>query len=342
MQQLIAVATGKVAVVDVPRPVITPGEMLVQLTMCGICGTDLMKVYSDTVAKPVHLGHEVVGTVAEIGEGVAGFVVGQRVALMHHVPDYGSHATRRGSATMDRQFKQTDFDPGGFAEFIRLSSQHVQYATCPIPDDMPDARAVFAEPLTCVLRALDRVDVRAGDTVCIVGVGAIGLLFVPLLRDQGARVVACDVRTARLDAALAWGADQPLLITPGELAAQPAATIPAPTVPPCDLVVLTVLTPETLTLAQQLIRDGGTILLFGAKPDTVIPLDLWQLWRREINIISSYGSTPDLLPRALAILRRATYKLEETISHQMPLGRGAEAFELMHRGQASKVAITSG
>ena len=336
MKQLICPATGELAIAEVPVPAIGPGEVLLRLSLCGICGTDLMKVYGESVPKPVQLGHEIVGTVVDVGEGVTRVSPGQRVAVAHHVPNYSSHYARRGSAPMDAQFKQSNVDPGGFAEFIRVPALHVQHTLELVPDDMPDLRAVFMEPLACCLRTFDRVSVLEGDTALIVGAGAVGLLFVPLLRDRSATVLVADVRRERLEAAAAWGATAGYVSGVDDVAAGVAQHTAGRG---ADLVILTVLTAATLALALASLRDGGTLVLFGAKPDTSLPLDFWQVWRREINLISSYSSTPELLPRAMAILRRPEYRLETIVSHVLPLADAGRGFDLVHQGLASKVVI---
>jgi L-iditol 2-dehydrogenase len=106
-----------------------------------------------------------------------------------------------------------------------------------------------------------------------------------------------------------------------------------------DQVILTIVNQATMSLALSAVREGGVLVLFGAKPDACFPLDCWQLWRREINVVSSYSSTPELLPRALAILGRNSYALEQTVSHILPLAEAAHGFQLVHDGQASKVVI---
>ena len=121
-------------------------------------------------------------------------------------PTTAAHFSRRGSAPMDALFKARNIDPGGFAEYIRLPALHVQHTLVPVPATMPDLRAVFMEPLACCLRTLDRIRVVEGDTVLIIGAGAVGLLFAPLLRDRSATVLAVDVRQARLDVLRQWGA----------------------------------------------------------------------------------------------------------------------------------------
>jgi L-iditol 2-dehydrogenase len=194
MKQLVCPTSGVLEVIEVPIPAIGPGELLVRLDACGICGTDLMKVFSPGIAGPIRLGHELVATVVQVGDGVERFAAGQRIAAAHHIPDYSSHYSRRGSEPMDAMFKRSNIDPGGFAEYIRLSASHVAHTVLPVPATMPDLRAVFMEPLACCLRALDRVTILEGDSILIVGVGAAGLLFVPVLRDRSTTVLVSDVR----------------------------------------------------------------------------------------------------------------------------------------------------
>lgn len=337
MLHAICPATGVIEVVDVPPPEIGPGEALIALDACGICGTDISKVYSASVAKPVQLGHEIVGGIVAVGAGVERLEVGQSVAVAHHVPDFASHYTRRNSAPQDALFKRSNIDPGGFAELIRAPALHVQHTVLPLPGGMPPLRGVFMEPLACCLRALDRVSVTEGDTVLLVGAGAAGLLFVPPLCDRSAAVHAADVRPERLEAARRWGAEAGYRVGAEDI---PAAVRRASEGRGADLIILTVLSAATLGLALEAVRDGGTVLLFGVKPDTLIGADFWQIWRREINLVSSYSATPDLFPRALAILRRPALSLEETISHLVPLKEAARGFQLVHDGQASKVVIT--
>ncbi len=337
MKHVICPATGVVELVDAPIPSIGRGEILVRMRVCGICGTDVAKVYSSDVPNPVQLGHELVGTVAEMGEGVDQLALGQRVAVGHHVPDFGSHYSRRGSEPMDPTFKRSNIDPGGFAEFVRVPAAHVEHTVLPVPETMPDLRAVFMEPLACCLRALDRVSVTEGDLVLIVGVGAAGLLFVPLLRDRSATVLVSDIRDERLELARQWGAEAGLLAGEDDVA---AACHDYSSGRGADLIVLTVVTQQTLTQALTAVRDGGTLLLFGVKPNLVAQVDLWSVWRREINVISSYSATPDLLPRSMAVLARDSYALEQTVSHSLPLQESPTGFALLHAGQASKVVIT--
>jgi L-iditol 2-dehydrogenase len=318
------------AEVVMPRP--GEGEMIIQLTLCGVCGTDVLKVFGD-YPRPQKLGHEVVGVVHETGASVERFKTGQRVALAHHVPDFASHYAMRGSETMDPQFKRSNIEPGGFAEFIRVPAPHLSHAVMPIPDHVPDRRAVFMEPLACCLRALDRVPLQQGDSALVVGVGAVGILFMPLLTAMGVKVIATDVRTERVALAEQWGA------TPsgGDV---PAACKTASDARGVDAVILTIVNDATVALALSSVRDGGTIILFGGKPGAVIPMPLWDIWLREINVISSYSATPKGLKRAMELLAGKSFEgIEALVSHEFKLAEAQVAFDLVHQGKASKVVI---
>ncbi|MCL6509379.1 MAG: alcohol dehydrogenase catalytic domain-containing protein [Anaerolineae bacterium] len=337
MKYLLCTADDTVACFEADPPAPAPGEIIARMTACGVCGTDALKVYNPGYAKPQKLGHECVGIVADIGAGVHGLRVGQRIAFAHHVPDPDSHYSRRGSETMDPQFKRTNIEPGGFSEFIRLSPLHVRHTVVPIPDHVPDLRAVFMEPLACCLRALDRAPVAADDTVLIVGVGAIGILFLPLLRSLGARVIACDVRAERLELAGDWGATD---ATPADQ--DVAALCRAHSAGRgADLVIVTALNQATFELALRSARDGGTVLLFGGKPGTRLSWDFWPAFLREINLITSYSATPAGLRRAMQFIAEHNPPLEALISHALPLEAAQEGFRLVHEGRASKVVITT-
>lgn len=324
-------------IVDLPRPEAGTGELLVQVRACGVCGTDLLKLYSPTVAKPIQLGHEVVGVVAAAGAGVAGWEVGQRLALAHHVPCYVCHYCRHGSYSMCAAFKASNIRPSGFSEYVLAPAVHVAHTALALPDATPDERAVFVEPLACCLRALKRVALLPGDTALVVGAGAIGLLFLALLRSQPIQLAALDLRPDRLALAQDWGAALALDATDS---ATPPRLRSATGGRGVDLAVLTVANPATFAQALELVRDGGTILIFGAKPgDPPAVAELWELYRREISVISSYSPAPADLHESLALLRRPDFALERLVTHQLPLEQIDQGMRLARAQQAIKVLV---
>ena len=327
-------SNGFVEIAKRPMPIIGQGEILVRLRACGVCGTDIAKVYDPYFKKPQQIGHELVATIVETKS--LKFKVGQRVAIAHHAPDYESHYSKRGSAPMDPVFKSSNIDPGGFAEFIRMPEPLVQHTVIPVPDQVPDLRAVFMEPLACCLRALDRVSLIEDDTALIIGAGAVGILFLPLLRDAKVKSLVIDKREERIILAKAWGAAAGLLPDAADISSLSKMHSGGRG---ADVVILTVVNSSTMETALDTVRDGGTILIFGSKPDNAFAIDWWEIWRREINLISSYSATPELMPRAMALLSRDDYALETLVSHVMPLQQIQQAFDLVHNGSASKVVI---
>ena len=338
MKYLICEKENEATVKEAPIPKIGAGELLVRLNACGVCGTDTLKIYNSGYAKPQKLGHEVVGTVVEVGAGVTRFQVNQRVGFAHHVPDYGSHLSRHGSATMDALFKSSNIEPGGFSEYIRLPALHVNHTVVPVPAHVPDLRAIFMEPLACCLRALDRVPLHAGQSALVVGIGAIGMLFVPLLRVKTVTTIVSDVRPERLDLAQQWGANAGCIAGQEDVSATCKMHTAGRGV---DVVILTALSQLTFEMALSAVRDGGTLLIFGGKPGTELKMVMWKIFLRVINLITSYSTTPELLPRAMALLARTDYPLEQLVSHTFRLDEAAQGFELVYKGQASKIAITS-
>ena len=324
-----------VSITDEPIPVIGEGEILVKLMACGICGTDVAKVYDSYFAKPQKIGHELVATIVQ--SRASQFKAGQRVAVAHHAPDNGSHYSTRGSAPMDPVFKSSNIDPGGFSDFIRVPAALVPFTVIPVPDHVPNLRAIFMEPLACCLRALDRVSVGEGDTALIVGAGAVGILFLPLLRDLNVKTLVTDMRRERIDLALQWGAQAGRTVAENDIAqvAQQQSEGRG-----ADLIILCVLTSQTMKTAMNSVRDGGTILIFGSKPNNEIAIDWWEIWRREINLTTSYSATPDLMPRAMALLAHEGYALESLVSHEFPLAEAQTGFDLARQGRVGKVVVT--
>src|SRR5205085_8314562 len=168
-------------------------ELLVKVHGCGLCGSDITKIVQQA-PPPVKLGHELTGTIVERGQDVSNFAVGQRVIVAHHVPCYVCHYCRHGNYSMCAAFKASNIRPGGFSEYVLASATHVAHTALALPDDMPDERAVFVEPLACCVRALKRVALLPGDTALVVGAGAIGLLFLALLRRYPIQLAALDLR----------------------------------------------------------------------------------------------------------------------------------------------------
>src|SRR5574337_998923 len=202
---------GIVEVAELPIPSIGPGELLLAMRACGLCGSDLLKIFGEKPLKPpVPLGHELVGVVKAVGEGVQRFVVGDRVAVAHHVPCGRCRYCRHGNESMCAQFKTTNIDPGGFAEFVRIPALQTAQTAFLLPETLAYEAGIFMEPLACALRAIKRSGVPAGDQIVVVGAGCMGLLVAQAVAVSGARPVCVDIRQERLELARSLGIEATL------------------------------------------------------------------------------------------------------------------------------------
>ena len=200
-------ANDDVRIVDVPRPEIGPGEILVRVKASGICGSDVMEWYRKPKA-PLVLGHEIAAEVVQVGAGVDVAKVGDRVFVSHHVPCGSCRYCRAGHETVCDTLRTTNFDPGGFAEYVRVPAINVKHGVFPLPREISDDEATFVEPLACVIRGQRLAGFRPGGTMLVLGSGVAGLLHVKLAKTAGAaKVIATDVVDFRKAAAQKAGAD---------------------------------------------------------------------------------------------------------------------------------------
>jgi L-iditol 2-dehydrogenase len=331
MRAAVHAGAGEIRLERRPPPAIGPGELLLRVRGCGLCGSDLAKLRGPA-ASPAVLGHEVVGDVAAVGEDAGGFRPGERVVTAHHVPCFRCHYCRRGSPSMCRAFKASNLDPGGFAEYVRVPAENARHATFRVPGGMPDAVAAFTEPLGCCVRAMRRAAPEPGDTVVVAGLGAMGCLLLQLARRRGARVVGVDPVAERRALADALGAEA--TAAPEALAAPVAALSDGRG---ADLAVLATAAPAVVRAALGWVRDGGAVHLFVGEGEGPVPLG--ELYRRELSLGATYSSSPADLAEAFELLRTGAVRAAELCSHRLPLERLAEAVGLMERRVALKVFV---
>jgi L-iditol 2-dehydrogenase len=335
MRAAVLDGAGRIASATWARPAAGPGELLLRLRGCGLCGSDIAKIVESPTRAPAVLGHEVVGDVVETGAGVNGFGHGDRVVAAHHVPCGRCHYCRRGSESMCREFKLSNLDPGGFAEYVRVPAPNVRHATFRVPDHLTDEEASFVEPLACCLRAVERARVESGDTTVVIGLGSIGCLLTQLLKRAGAVVVGVDPVTERAALARARGAD-----VTGTADAMAPAVRQLSEERGADHVVVTAGGADVLPWAAAIVRDGGAIHYFAGGPGDALPLPLATLYHRELTVTSTYSSSPTTLARAFWLLAAGKVEAHGLITHRVPLERLAEGVELMRRRQALKVYVT--
>ena len=323
---------------DVPVPEVGAGEILVQVKACGLCGSDLMEWYVQTKA-PAVLGHEPAGVVAEVGAGLEGFSVGDRVFVHHHVPCFVCHYCVRGHYTLCETFKATHIDPGGFAEYIRVPALNVERDVLKLPPDLTFDQATLIEPVATCIRGINHAGIQTGDTVVVIGAGVAGQINVQLARLFGAgMVVATDFAPFRLEMARRLGADFAI-----------NAREDVPTVVRelnegrgADVVIITAGTVKAMEQGLALAGEGATVLLFApTPPDDVLPISPYRLLFSEITITGSYSCSPLDTRQALKLIQGRRIKVEELITHRFDLTGVGEAIRLAARaGESLKVLIT--
>jgi L-iditol 2-dehydrogenase len=326
--------SGSLELQDWPEPGVGPGEILVRVRGCGLCGSDILKVTSPHTKAPAVFGHEVVGEIVRAGAGVTGLAPGQRVVTAHHVPCFDCHYCRRGSPSMCREFKRINLDPGGFAELCRVPAPNVGHATFALPDAMDDETASFTEPLACCLRAVKRSGVRPGDTVVVVGLGSIGCLLVQAFRLAGASVFGADLDPARRALGRRAGARVPDADHELERELREATDGRG-----ADVVMLTAGGAPLLPWAAARVRDGGQLHYFAGGTGESLPLALGELYHRELTLSATYSSSPHELREAFDLLSGGRVDVEGLITHRLPLADLARGIELMQQRAAVKVYI---
>jgi L-iditol 2-dehydrogenase len=322
---------------EMPVPQIDPGEVLMRVEASGICGTDLLEWYRLHKA-PLVLGHEVAGVIEAVGKGVRRYKVGDRICAAHHVPCNSCHYCLSGHHTVCDTLRRTNFDPGGFAEYVRLPHINVEQGIFPLPDEVSFEEATFVEPLACVLRGQRLAHLQAGQTVLVIGSGVAGLLHIQLARASGAGyIVATDVVDYRLEAARKLGAD--IAVQAGEYTLDHLRRAADGRL--ADLVVLCSGATSAINQALQSVERGGTVLFFAPTgPGVSIPISVNDLfWRSEITLTSSYGGSPGDYAAALELIKGGTIRVRDMITHRLGLAETELGFQLVARAQDSLKVI---
>ncbi len=316
---------------EMPTPQIGPGELLLRVEASGICGSDVMEWYRIHKV-PLVLGHEVAGVIEFVGDGVEQYKVGDRVTAAHHVPCNTCHYCLTGNHTVCDTLRQTNFDPGGFAEYIRIPAINVDRGVFLLPEDVSFEEATFVEPVACVLRGQRRSGMKAGYSVLVIGSGIAGLLHVHLACMLGAgMVIATDILDYRLKAARQLGAhaaihaqdDVPAYlrdVNDGRLA---------------DVVIVCTGARSAIVQALNSVERGGTVLFFApTEPGATFPISLNNLfWRNDVTLTTSYAGSPADYAIALELIQAGNLRVREMITHRLGLADTGPGFHMVTHPQ---------
>jgi L-iditol 2-dehydrogenase len=317
---------------DIPVPTLLSDEVLVQVGVVGLCQSDIKKIRYPLYEPPRIFGHETAGTIAAVGDEVQGWQVGQRVAVMHHIPCMRCAYCMNENYSMCDTYKNIsttagfNASGGGFAEYVKVPGHIVRNGgLIPIPDDVSFEEASFVEPTNCCLKAVKKAQISPGQTVLITGAGPIGLMFIMLVKHFGATAIATDLLPSRIEKALSVGAEAAFDARDANLPAKIQALTGGLGV---DVTLLAVPSDKAFFQALDCTRKGGKILFFAEFPDELeIPVNPNILYRREIDLMGSYSSSYKLQSLSADLVFNRRIDVQALISDRYSLKDLSQAVE---------------
>ena len=334
---------GIVRVEEVPVPEVADGEVLIKVAACGICGTDIKKIYHAYVAPPQILGHELAGTVVAVGRGVTQWKLGDRVMSFHHIPCGKCFYCGRRLFSQCKQYKTTGltagFTPngGGFAEYVKAMPWVAEQGIVALPDNVTFEEATFIEPINTIVKAVQKARVTAGETVLIIGCGPIGLQLLMVANLEGAKLYTSDPMAVRRAKSLTLGALESFDPSSGKLVEEVKARTDGRG---ADAVLVAVAHPSVVVEALAAARPGGRVLLFAANdPVTRIEFPASAIGIDEKEILGSYSAAVDIQQAAADLVLNKKLPVMEIVTHRFPLARIQEGLDLAVRPTAESLKI---
>ena len=299
---------NKFVISDRPKPILDEyGDgAIVKVLGCGLCGSDIVKMRTGKAKNGDVLGHEVVGEIVEINSKT-NFDIGDKVALGHHVPCFNCGYCWGGNYSMCAHFKETNIHPGGFAEYIYVSEEHLMNTVFNVNLRLSDIEASFLEPLGCCVRAIKRANIKDDSKVLVVGLGTIGLLMGQGLKAFGNNVFGTDLLYDRAIMAEKFGFDKAFV-----LAEEEKVLFEMKKVAPLgfDTVFLTAGATQAINFATKAARDGGTIVVFSSIKDDMAGFRNNDIYYRELTVMGSYSPSPMDLEDSMRLIESGKVRVD--------------------------------
>ncbi len=322
-----------------PVPRIGEEDILLKVMASGICGSDLMEWYRVKKA-PLVLGHEVAGVIEKTGKNAKNFKKGDKVMATHHVSCNECNRCLAGNHTSCELLHKTNFEPGGFAEYLRIPAINIEKGgVLKLPENVSFEEGTFIEPLACVLRSHRLANLTKGRSVLVIGSGIAGLLHIKAAKAGGVeKIFATDISGYRLEYAKKFGADAVFSsngFSPEKLKGENNGAL-------ADIVILCTGASPAVAQAFECVEPGGIVVLFAIpRPEDSVPFPYFNLWKTSIAIISSYAASPSDLKESLKMMADSKIAVGDMITHRLPLERIGEGFRLAAgAGNALKIIIT--
>lgn len=330
-----------ISINETENPVLSSGDILVQMNACGICGSDLEKVFGEYGQPSMRLGHEPAGIIIDVGSDVSTFKKGDRVFTHHHVPCYSCNLCNHGNETMCPKYYETNLSPCGLSEEYVVPQWNVEHGgVLKIPDSMSFEEAAMIEPLACCVRAWTKYSYREGDSVAIFGVGPTGMMHVMLAQSKKFSKIFCfDVNEFRLTFAKKFNITdsinsldekrkEKILEHTGGLGV--------------DVAIVATSNLKALEDAIDMVRKGGSVMMFGVpSKDSRLNLDMNKIYSKEITLVTSYAASDNDTKEALRLIESSKIDVKQLVTHTYTISDSQKAFDHARSGDnAMKIIIT--
>ncbi len=331
-----------VRVETVPVPQIGPGEVLIRVHTCGICGTDLKKIHTGSHSAPRIFGHETAGVIAALGADVEGFAVGDRVMVFHHIPCGHCFYCERKVFAQCPVYKKVGctagFEPsgGGFAEYVRVMDWIVGRGLVKIPDGVSFEQAAFVEPVNTCLKGVEALRLVRGETVLVIGQGPIGIILASLALRAGARVIASDLYEQRLTMSLEYQISETIDASKSDMVNEVRARTDGRG---ADAVMLAVGGNGLIRPAMDAVRFGGRVMLFAQTARGEATIDPAAVCVDEKTLMGSYSASVELQDESARLVFSGEIDFAGLISHRFPLTEAVQALHLAANPQPDSMKI---
>ncbi len=297
---------NKFIIKDVEKPSLS-GERIgaiVKVAGCGLCGSDIVKIRNGQAKTGDVLGHEVVGEIVEINSGT-NFAVGSKIVLGHHVPCFNCVYCWGENYSMCRHFKSTNIRPGGFAQYIYVSEEHLQNTVFNVNLNLTDVEASFTEPLACCIRAVKRAGIKDEAKCLVIGLGSIGIVMGEALKAFGHKPSGCDILEERCIFAKEYGFENTFISKNEE---ETLSAMRKYTSCGFDVIFLTAGAAKTLDFAVKAARDGAKIVVFSSVRDSS-GFQNNEIYYRELTVMGSYSPSPMDLEDSIHLIEQKKVKV---------------------------------
>lgn len=330
-----------ISIDEIEKPTLNTGDVLVQMHACGICGSDLEKVFGQYGQPSMRLGHEPAGVVVDVGSAVTGFKKGDRVFTHHHVPCYNCHMCDHGNETMCKKYYETNLSPCGLSEEYVVPEWNVSHGgVLKIPDSMTFEEAAMIEPLACCVRSWTKYSFQEGDSTAIFGVGPTGMMHVMMAQVKKFSKIFClDVNDFRLNFAKKFNITESILSTDESRKQKILQHTDGRGV---DVAIVATSSLKALEDAIDVVRKGGAVMMFGVpSKGATIDMDVSKIYSKEITLVTSYAASDIDTKNALDLITSGQIDVKQLITHTYPILDSQKAFEHAKSGEnAMKIVIT--